>query len=161
MSWQSPQPPAASGNVSPPSVERWLLLFSDQHLVGVDRIDRDADVVAGAADQGAVPAHDTPGGARIVRAPQRSLVRSLDQRVHAVGIRRRNRDVDLPDWRLRQAGVFGLLPGRAAVFRDVDAAARAAAEHGPGVHARLPTCRRSGRQDCSRPSRGRSSRCSG
>ena len=50
-------PAAPGGNVWPPSVDRWKLLLAIEHLVRVRRVDVEADVVAGAADEPALPAH--------------------------------------------------------------------------------------------------------
>ena len=110
----------------------------DEHLIRVLRVDLHVDVVAGTADQAAVPAHDLPGVARIVRPPERALVGRLDEREHAVGLRRGDRDVDLPHRRLRQPRIGQPLPGRAAVARAIDPAAGAAAEHRPRVHHHFP-----------------------
>ena len=101
---------------------------------------------------------DLPRRAGVVRAPDRSLIGGLDQRIHALAVGRRDLDVDLADRRLRQAG-GQLRPLRAAVLRDVDAAARAAAHLAPRCAARPARCRRGACSDPSRPSRGRSSRC--
>src|SRR5262249_43226296 len=67
-----------------------------------------------------------------------TLIGGLDQRVHAIAVRRRDRDVDLAEGRPRHAAPFDLLPRRAAVAGDVDAAARPARELGPRVHLDLP-----------------------
>src|SRR5439155_10378632 len=53
----------------------------DEDVVGILRIDGEADVVARTADERAIPAHRSPTDAGIVRAPQRALIRRLDERV--------------------------------------------------------------------------------
>src|SRR5262249_41595968 len=120
------------------SVQRTMkAAVGDEHFVGVPWIDIDPYVVAGAADEGAIPAHHAPRLAGIVRSPERSLIRGLYQRVHALAIRARDGDVDLSDRRMRQPPPL-LLPRRAAVTRHVNGAAGPAAVLGPGVHLDLP-----------------------
>ena len=109
----------------------------DEDVVGILRIDDHADVIAGAADEGPIPAHHIPGRARVVGAPHRPLVRGLNQRIHAVAVGWCDLDVDLADVGLRKSlGQLG--PLRSAVLREVDGAARAAAELTPRVLLGLP-----------------------
>src|SRR5690606_31547586 len=96
-----------------------------------------ADVVAGAADQRAVPADHVPLLAAVVRAPQRTLVVGRDQGVDALGVGRRDGDIGLAVRGLRQA-VVQLRPGDAVVVRDVDAAAGTVAVLRPGTLRDLP-----------------------
>jgi hypothetical protein len=133
-------PASASGNRESKSpVGRPVeAAVGDQHFVRIGRVDRNPDVVSRAPDQGAVPTHHPPGSPGIIRAPERSLVWGLNQRIHALGVRRGNGDVDFPHRRLRQPGMFQFFPARAAVARHVNPAALAAAEHGIGVHDYLP-----------------------
>ena len=104
---------------------------------GVRRVDVDADVVARSADQRPVPRHDAPCAAAIIGTPERSLLLRLDERVDALRIGGRDRDVDLADGRFRQA-VLELLPRRAGVSGHVDRAAGAAALLRPRVQLDLP-----------------------
>src|SRR6185437_9994187 len=118
----------------------------DQHVVRVLRVDGNADVVAGAADEGAVPVDVAPGRAAIIAAPERALVGGLDERVHALGVAGRDGDVNLAHGRLGHAGRDGDVgPGGASVFAEVDAAAGGAgvagpdaAELSPSLHHHLP-----------------------
>src|SRR4029450_3069663 len=88
--------PAAGDREGLPAVGRAMeARVRDQHFILVLRVHLDADVVPGAADERAVPAHDVPGRAAVVRSPERPLVRGLDQRVHALRVRGRDGDVDL------------------------------------------------------------------
>ena len=129
-----------------------------EHFVGVLRIDVDADVVAGAADERAIPTHHPPRRARVVRSPQRSLVRRLDQRVHPLRrstARSRRRSCRRADFGRPAVRFFHVVPPSC---RHVDAAAGAAAEHRPRVQVDLP---RAGDQDVgirTRPSRGPTAR---
>ena len=102
MSWQSPQPPHG-WNVDAAVGRSMRAAVGDEHFVGVGRRDAEPDVVAGAADQRAIPAHDLPRRSAVVRAPERALIGGLNQRVDAVRVRRRDRDVDLADRRLSAA----------------------------------------------------------
>src|SRR6185437_5691126 len=104
----------------------------DQHLVGILRVHRHAEVVAGAADEGAVPTGDLPTGAAVVGAPERTLIGGLHERVHALPVGRRDRDFDLADGSMGQA-LGKARPREAAIVGGIDAAAAAAAELGPGV----------------------------
>ena len=109
----------------------------DHQVVRLVRRHANPDVVAGAANQPAIPAHVAPALPAIVRSPERPLrlglepfhaVRArLDQRVHPVAVGGRDRDVGLAIWRLRQAGRGDLRERLATVARDVDAAAVATA----------------------------------
>src|SRR3954464_14583782 len=110
----------------------------DQYLEIILRIDGDADVISGAADQRTIAADELPRRAAVVRAPERTLIRSLDQRVDPLGIRRRDGDIDLAHWGLRQPRVGDARPGRSGVTRDIHAAAGPTAEHRPGVHHDFP-----------------------
>ena len=75
----------------------------DQHMVGIIRRYADANVVAGATDQAAIPARVAPRLSAVVGSPQRSLRfrlqplhavgTGLNEGVHAVAVRRRDRDV--------------------------------------------------------------------
>ena len=76
----------------------------DEQVIRILRIDLHADVVARAADERAIPADGLPRRAAVFRSPQRALIRGLNQRVHPLRIRRRDRDVDLADRRARHAG---------------------------------------------------------
>src|SRR6185312_10740219 len=51
---------------------------SDHQAIGVGGIDAEANVVAGAADEGAVPTDDGEVLAAVVAAPQRALIEGLD-----------------------------------------------------------------------------------
>ena len=113
----------------------------DEDFVLVGRRDGEMDVVAGAADQLARPVDHAPVRAAVVGSPDRALILGLNQRVDAIRVGRRDRDVDLAERRSRQAGRLDLRPFRAAVARHVDAAPRAAAQHRPRVHLDLPGAR--------------------
>ena len=77
----------------------------DEQMIRIVGRDADADVVAGAADEPAIPAHVLPRPPGVVRSPDRTLcfgscawraplhaVRAgLDQRVHPVAVRRQRR----------------------------------------------------------------------
>ena len=81
-----------------------------------------------------------PRLAAVVGAEQAALL-GLDQGVDAAAVRRRDGDADLaPDafGQARSSPGFELLPGVAAVARDVQAAAGAAAGHLPRLAAGLP-----------------------
>src|SRR5205085_8377759 len=95
----------------------------DDELVGIARRDTESDVIAGAADQRAVPADDLPRRAPIIRAPQRSLVGCLDERVDATRVGRRNRDINLPNGRSWKTRMLDSLPRLPAIARRVDRAA--------------------------------------
>src|SRR5262249_240480 len=64
--------------------------------------------------------------------------RRLDEGVDAPAVRRRHGDADLPPDAVRQALAGELLPGVAAVARDVEPAPRPAALEVPRVAAHLP-----------------------
>ena len=109
----------------------------NEDVVRILRVDRQANVVAGAADERAIPAHRRPGRPGIVASPERSLVGGLNQGVHPLRIRRRDCDINLAHRRLGHP-VGDLRPLRAAVVRDVHPAARAAAQLRPRVLLHLP-----------------------
>ena len=131
--------------------------------VGVARIDGEGGVVKGALADGALIVDELPGIAAVVAAEQSALVR-LDEGVDAPAIGRRDGDADLaPDAFGQPLGVFlafrrvlaeiGRIVGRrrdelrpvlAAVARDVQAAARSAADQLPRPPPRLP---QAGEQD--------------
>src|SRR5438093_1063137 len=129
----------------------------DEHFVLVHGRNGKMDVIAGAADQRALPVDDAPRTAAVVRAPQRSLVRRLDQRIDATGIVRRDRDVNLSKRRSRQPFDSPLIltppakglaqgrsqshPRRTAVGGLVHAAAWSSAQLGPWMHLHLPRTR--------------------
>ena len=82
-----------------PSVERPVeAAVRHEHFVGVGRIHVDPDVIARTADERPVPAHHAPCAAAIVGPPQRSLIRRLNERVHALRVRACDRDINLADW---------------------------------------------------------------
>ena len=83
--------------------------------------------------------------AAVVGAVEAALL-GLDQGVDAARVGGRDRDADLAPDAFGQAVAFELLPGVAAVARDVEAAAGAAARQLPGPAARLPEA---GEQRCS------------
>src|SRR6185312_11789087 len=87
--------PAVSGEVR--------AAVGDVDVVRVLWIDRDADVVAGAAGERTVRAGEFPLLAAIVRAPQRTLVEGLDQGVDPLWIGWGDGHVDLAQGRFRQA----------------------------------------------------------
>ena len=93
----------------------------DVHLVAVVARDLDSDVVTGAADESAVIVHGAPVVAAVVRAPDRPLIRRLDEGVDPVRIGRGDRDVDLAEGRVRQSRTFDPLPGGTRVVRDENA----------------------------------------
>src|SRR6185312_8720575 len=109
----------------------------DVDVVGVLGVDRDADVVAGAAGERTVGAGEFPALAVIVRAPQRTLVEGLDQGVDPLWIGWGDGHVDLAQGRFRQALVQPG-PGHAVVARGEYAAARTAAVLLPGALGDLP-----------------------
>src|SRR5207249_3278276 len=129
----------------------------DEHFVLVHGRNGKMDVIAGAADQRALPVDDAPRAAAVVRAPQRSLVRRLDQRIDATGIVRRDRDVNLSKRRSRQPFDSPLIltppakglaqgrsqshPRRTAVGGLVHAAAWSSAQLSPWMHLHLPRTR--------------------
>ena len=139
MSWQSPQPAArdregraaveSSGGscCSRPALRQVVL-----------RIHLDADVVAGAADERADPSSPPSTCRRRHRErqsdPWLAVWISAYTRFEFDGATRRRS--------CRPATSAGPVveprPGRAAVARDVDTAARAAAEHRPRVHHDFP-----------------------
>ena len=86
----------------------------DEHFVRVAGADFDIDVVARAPDQRAHPIHGLPARAAVVGAPHRALVRRLDERVNALRIRRRDRDVDFSERRCRQPRMHDMFPRDAA-----------------------------------------------
>src|SRR5207253_6146527 len=67
----------------------------NENLVGIRGGDREADVITGAPNQRPRPVDVAPTGASIIRAPERSLIRGLNQRVYAPRVAWRDRDVDL------------------------------------------------------------------
>ena len=133
----------------------------DEDLVRVRRRDRELDVVAGAADQRALPVHDASSWRR-----RRPSARAIPGRRSGSARRRDSNSIGATATSILPSGDFGspgastLRPGRAAVVRHVDAAARAAAQHRPRVHLDLPRAGEQHVRDSSRPSTGRSSRCS-
>ena len=109
-----------------------------EDLIGVSRRNSEPDIVAGAPDQGSLPAPDFPIGAAVVRTPDGALVGGLDKRINAPGILGRDGHIDLSDGGLGQAVALQALPGGAAVAGNIDAAPGPAAEQGVGVHLHLP-----------------------
>ena len=90
--------------------------IGDIHFVIVASGNRDANVIASAADQLALIIDSLPVFAGVVRTPKRALIFRLYQSEVAVGICRRDGHVDFAQWRLRQAVAFKLRPFGAAVF---------------------------------------------
>ena len=110
----------------------------DEDVVGVLRIHHHADVVAGAADQRAIPADDLPRRAGVVGPPDRSLIGGLDQRVHPLACSTaRSATSILPngDFGMPVVTFVHLAPPS---VRQVDAAAGTAAALHPGVLLDLP-----------------------
>src|ERR1700735_1622689 len=104
-------------------------------------------MIAGAADEGTLPASIGPVLTAVVGAPDGALVGGLDQRVDAFRIAGRDGHVDLAYRRFRHAVVDHALPVGPAVMRDVDTTARTVsaefalgetAEHPIGVHHHAP-----------------------
>ncbi len=106
-------------------------------LVRVGRRDGEGRVVPGALPQLVAPRGEGPVLAAVVRTEEPPLLR-LDQRVDPAAIRGGHRDADLPPDPLGQAVAGDRLPAVAAVARDVEAAAGAAALQIPGVAPGLP-----------------------
>src|SRR4029453_4965960 len=75
----------------------------DEHFVLVGRRHADVDVVARTANQRALPVHDAPAGAAVIRSPHRALILRLNQRVDATGIGWRHGHVDLAERTPRQS----------------------------------------------------------
>src|SRR5260221_1263739 len=93
-----------------------------------------ADVVAGAANQRSLGIEGFPVLSRVIGSPHRSLVFGLHQGIDAIRISGCNCNVDLPHRRMRQALFIKTSPLRSAIVRNVNSAARAAAELAPRVH---------------------------
>ena len=112
-------------------------------LIGIVGGDATLVVVAGAPAEVAVVAHELPGPAAVVRAPELTAfcrlslpgntVPGLDQGIDAPRVGGRHADIDLSHGKARQAVALELRPGVAAVARQVDAAVRAAALASPRV----------------------------
>jgi hypothetical protein len=118
-------------------------------LVLVVGRDREACVVVRAAAEPPVGAHHLPVVAAVLAAPQRSALRFLtvvgrhpvagfDEGVDAVRIRARHLRRDLAERRAGQSAFGQSRPGRAAVGRSKQPAARAAARPAPRVDLQLP-----------------------
>src|SRR5439155_4460029 len=104
--------------------------------VGVLGVHGEGAVVPGALAEAVVAVDELPVVAAVVGAEQAALLR-LDQGVDAAAVRRGDGDADLAPGPLRQAA-GQLLPGVAAVARDVQAAAGAAADELPRPPPGLP-----------------------
>ena len=109
----------------------------EPHDVGVLRVDRERRVVPGPLPQRAVAARERPRLAPVVRAEEPALL-GLDERVDALRERRRHRDAHLAPDALGEPLARDLLPRVAAVARDVERGAGAAAHQLPGPAPRLP-----------------------
>ncbi len=109
------------------------------HDVLVHRIREDVRVVEGALTNRARVVDQRPSLSRVV-AREESPVVVLEERVYAVGVRRRDRESDAThEPTLRHAGISGHLgPGLTAVRALEHAAARAAARHLVLLAVRLP-----------------------
>ena len=81
--------------------------------------------------------HARPRVARIVGAKQPAFL-GLDERIHAIGVRSRNRNSDASQVAFWQAIALQVLPRQAAIDRFVQAAARSAAVEIPRLAAYLP-----------------------
>ena len=113
--------------------------------------DEDVRVVMRATHGVAVVTDHPPRPAAVFRSPHLpaigfpafpgNAVAGLDHRVDAVGIRRRDRHLDLADFARRQPLPAQLRPGRAAVVRREEAAAGAATLAGPGLDIHVPHAR--------------------
>ncbi len=112
-----------------------------QHLIRIGRRHGEADVIAGAADERALPVDDRPVFAAVIGAPDGALVGGLDEGVDPFRILRRDGDVDLADRRFGQAVALHAMPCCAGIVGDRDARAFAAAEHAPAVHHDFPGSR--------------------
>ena len=99
--------------------------------VGVMRVHDDRRIVPGALAQQPVARRQRPRPAAVIRPEQSPLV-GLDDRVNPPPIRRRHGHTDLAPGSRRQAMAVDRLPGRAAIPRDVQPAARPAAGQLPG-----------------------------
>ncbi len=129
-----------------------------EHFIFIRRRHRQMNVVTRAADQRAIPIHHAPIRAAVIRPPHGTLIGGLNQRVNAIGIGGRNRDIDFAERRFRQPRSRDAFPCRAPVARSINAAARASAEFSVGVHLHLPSPREQHAEDSSRPSKVRCSR---
>src|SRR5579862_5378476 len=88
---------------------------------------REANVVAGASDQCALRIDGAPILSGVIGSPHRALVFGLNERVDAPRIARGNGDVDLAHRRMRQTVFLDPRPLHAAIVRDINPAAGAAA----------------------------------
>src|SRR4029453_9715157 len=103
----------------------------DEYFVRVDGRNAETHVVARAADESAVPAHDLPRPPAIVGAPEGALISRLNESVDAIGVGGRDSDIDLADRRLRKSGVGHTGPRGASVARHVETTAWSTTEHRP------------------------------
>ena len=126
-----------------PTVGRFVGLdVHDVENVLVARIGDDVHVVPRTLPQAVIGIHQLPRFAAVIRAIKSAIrIVRLDQRVHAVRVRRHGH-ADLSVWPLRQAVFLDVLPGRAAIVRAVEAAARASARHAPRSAPCLPQRRK-------------------
>ncbi len=114
-----------------------------QHVVDPDgvlvlRVGGHAHVVPRTVEELLLVGEPPPGVAAVVGAVHAALlVARLDDRPHAVGVGRGDRDAGLPEQAVREPG-GELLPGVAAVLAAVDAALRRAGDHAPREALRTP-----------------------
>ena len=144
--------------VLPPSIVCSIGTCGNQTSSGLRRIDGDRRVVPGALAQRVRRVGQLPGLAAVVGPEQPALFR-FDQRVDAPAVGRRDRDADLAPDAVGQAVAGELLPGVAAVARDVEAAARAAALQVPRQPPRLPEAGEEDGRGSTDPSRRRTRPC--
>src|SRR5215471_7281942 len=94
---------------------------------------RETDVVASAADQGALGIDELPLLARVVRSPDRALILGLNERIDAIGVGWCDGYVDLAEGSTRQTVTVESCPLGSTIVRDIDPALRTAAVFAPGV----------------------------
>src|SRR6185437_4563085 len=94
----------------------------NEYFIRVPAGHLDVDVVAGAAYQCSLPVHVLPRASGVIGAPDGSLISGLYQCIDAIGIGRRNGDIDLAERRLRKTWIGELAPRMAAIDRAADLA---------------------------------------
>src|SRR5205823_2477610 len=97
------------------------------HFVVVAGGHCDSNVISRAADELALIIDGLPVFPGVVGAPERALIFRLDQGEVAVGVGWSDGHVNFAERRFRQAVAFELRPLGAAVSRNINGAARAAA----------------------------------
>ena len=151
--------PSRAAKVLPPSMLLSIGTCGNQTSSGLVGCDGERRVVPGAlAQRAAAGLTSSQVLAAVVGAEEPALLR-LDQRVDAPAVRRRDGDADLAPDALGQAVAGELLPGVAAVARDVEAAAGAAARQVPRAAPRLPEAGEEDAAGWSGRSRRRRRRC--